>query len=94
MYKEKLSLHLYICIPVSLRCRSYEMNYWNNNPADIYQLKVNNRNTRTRCGICSKLTINIPEQRHRPSVSIVNFEHVIAGWAPIGKSTGFVDSVF
>ena len=24
--------------------------------------KVNNRNTRTRCEICSKLTIKIPEQ--------------------------------
>ena len=27
--------------------------------------KVNNRNTRTRCEICSKLTINIPERHHR-----------------------------
>ena len=27
-------------------------------PADIYMLKGNNRNTRLRCGICSKLTIN------------------------------------
>ena len=27
-------------------------------PAGIYLLKVNNRNTRTRCEICSKLTIN------------------------------------
>ena len=32
-------------------------------PAGIYLLKLNNRNTRTRCGICSKLTINIPERR-------------------------------
>ena len=30
------------------------------NPAGIYLLKVNNRNTRTRCEICSKLTIKIP----------------------------------
>ena len=45
-------------------------------PAGIYLLKVNNRNTITRCEICSKLTIKIPERR----VSIVNFEHVIAGW--------------
>ena len=46
--------------------------------ADIYLLKVNDRNTRTRCKICSKLTIKIPEQRHwRPSgVFIVNFEHI------------------
>ena len=31
--------------------------------AGIYLLKVNNRNTRTRCEICSKLTIKIPERR-------------------------------
>ena len=37
--------------------------------------KVNNRITRTRCEICSKLTIKI--RRH---VSIVNFEQVNAGW--------------
>ena len=50
----------------------------NRYPASIYLLKVNNRNTRTRCEICSKLTINIPEQsrwRHF-DVFIVNFEHV------------------
>ena len=33
------------------------------NPARIYLLKVNNRNTRTRCEICSKLTIKTPERR-------------------------------
>ena len=32
-------------------------------PAGIYLLKVNNRNTRIRCEICSKLTIKIPERR-------------------------------
>ena len=69
----------------------------NSNSAGIYLLKVNNRNTRIRCEICSKLTIKIPERRqwdrsgifivhfehisHLVStVSIVNFEHVIAGW--------------
>ena len=36
-------------------------------PADNYIFKVNNRNTRTRCGICSKLTIK---------AFIVNFEHI------------------
>ena len=45
-------------------------------PAGIYLLKINNRNSRTRCEICSKLTIKTAERRH---VSIVNFEHVIAG---------------
>ena len=49
-------------------------------PAGICLVKVNNRNNRTRCEICSKLTIKIPERRHSPCsiVSIVNFEHVIA----------------
>ena len=31
-------------------------------PAGIYLLKVNNRNTRTRCEIYSKLTIKTPER--------------------------------
>ena len=35
-------------------------------PAGIYLLKDNNKNTRTRCVICSKLT----------GVFIVNFEHI------------------
>ena len=26
--------------------------------------KINNRNNRARCEICSKLTINIPERHH------------------------------
>ena len=44
-------------------------------PAGIYLLKVNNRNTRTRCEICSKLTIKTPERR-RSGVFIVNFDHI------------------
>ena len=31
-------------------------------PASNYMFKVNNRNTRTRCEICSKLTIETLEQ--------------------------------
>ena len=48
------------------------------NPAGIYLLKVNNGSTRTRCEICSKLTIKIPERRHwrRSGIFIVNFEHI------------------
>ena len=48
------------------------------NPAGIYLLKVNNRNTRTRCEICSKLTIKTPERRQwrRSGVFTVNFEHI------------------
>ena len=33
-------------------------------PPGIYLLKVNNRNARTRCEICSKLTMKILKQRH------------------------------
>ena len=36
--------------------------------------KVNNRTARTRCEICSKLTIKTPERRS--GVFIVNFEHI------------------
>ena len=47
------------------------------NPASIFLVKVNNRNTRTRCEICSKLTIKIPERCHcrRSGDFVVNFEH-------------------
>ena len=43
-------------------------------PDDIYLFKVNNRNTRTRCEICSKLRIKTPERRS--GVFIVNFENI------------------
>ena len=54
---------------------------WNEgwiSPAGIYLLKVNERNTITRCEICSKLTIKTPERRrwHSCGVFIVNFEHI------------------
>ena len=41
-------------------------------PTGIYLLKLNNRNTRTRCGICSKLTIKIPERRMVSKMSVCN----------------------
>ena len=46
--------------------------------AGIYMLKFNNRNTKTRREICSKLTRKIPERRHwrRSVIFIVNFEHI------------------
>ena len=48
------------------------------NPANIYLFKVNNKNTRKRCEINSKLTIKTPERRQwrRLGVFIVNFEHI------------------
>ena len=47
-------------------------------PANIYLFKVDNRNTRKSCEICSKLTIKTPEPRQwrRSGVSIVDFEHI------------------
>ena len=47
-------------------------------PAGNYMFNVNNRDTRTRCEICSKLTTKTPERRQwrRSSVFIVNFEHI------------------
>ena len=47
-------------------------------PACTYLLKVNNRNTRSNCEICSKLTVKTTKQRHwrRSGVFIVNFEHI------------------
>ena len=47
-------------------------------PAGNYMFKVNNRNTRAKYEICSKLTIKTPERRHwrRSGVFIVNFEHI------------------
>ena len=47
-------------------------------PAGIYLLKVNNRDTRARCEICSKLRIKIPKrwQLRRFGIFIVNFEHI------------------
>ena len=61
--------------------------------------KVNNRNTRTRCEIWSKLTIKTKEQCYFTtcfSAFIVNFEQVNVNWedAKSFKSTGRVLSFF
>ena len=42
----------------------------------IYLLKVNNRNTRPRREICSKLTIKTPGYVTGSGVFIVNSEHI------------------
>ena len=54
-------------------------------PAGNYIFKLNNKNTRTRCKICSKLTIKTPERRYwrRSGIFIVNFEQVNVGWGRI-----------
>ena len=48
-------------------------------PAKNCLLKVNNKNTRKWCEILSMLTIKTPNRRQwcRPSVLIVNFEHIL-----------------
>ena len=40
--------------------------------------KVNNRNTRRRCEICSKLALKTPEQRQWRCSGVfnINFEHI------------------
>ena len=53
-------------------------------PAGNYMFKVNNGNTRTRCEICSKLTIKTPGCRS--GVFFVNFEHIWAGKCRLGHS--------
>ena len=49
-----------------------------NLPANICLFKVNNKNTRKRCEICSKLIIKTEEWRqwHHSDIIIVNFEHI------------------
>ena len=46
------------------------------NPANIYLFKDSNKNPRKRPDICTKLTIKIPERRHKgcSGVFINNFE--------------------
>ena len=48
-------------------------------PAGINLPKVNNKNSRTRCEICSNLTIKTLErcQWRRSGAFIVNFEHIL-----------------
>ena len=47
-------------------------------PANIYLFKINNRNIRKRCEICSKLTIKPPERHHwrHSGVFLVNFKQI------------------
>ena len=40
-------------------------------PVDNYMLKASNRNTKTRCEICSKLTIKTPERHQNDAIGIV-----------------------
>ena len=58
------------------------------NPAGNYMFKVNNRNTRTRCEICSKLTIKTPERRNymlKIYTFIMNFNNVTSFCYKVGQ---------
>ena len=75
LYKTDL-IHFYVASQV---ISIWSLHYGNIlAPVRIYILKVNNRNTRIRCEICSKLTLKIPEQCQwrRPGIFLVNFEHI------------------
>ena len=49
------------------------------NLAGIYLLKVNSRNSRTKCETCLRLIIKTPERRQwcRSGAFSVNFEHIL-----------------
>ena len=51
------SCKIYPCLFI-LSCNELELF-----PVNIYLFKVNNRSTRKRCEICSKLAIKTPERR-------------------------------
>ena len=57
---------------------AWKIQFTNFIPAGIYLLKFNSTNTRTRCEICSKLTIKITLRRQcrQSGVFTVNFEHI------------------
>ena len=44
-----------------------KQNYRTFNPSVLYVLKRNKRSTKTRCEICSKITIKTPERRQMTS---------------------------
>ena len=72
----------------------FSLKYLSHLPAGNYMFKVNNRNSRARCEICSKLTIKLPERhywrhlvpvlfsitRFCSSLSIINFGQLNANW--------------
>ena len=65
-----------------LACTLYRGRYkifrYKFNPANIYMFQDNNRNTRHRCEISSKLTIKTTKRRRRRSgVFIVNIEPIL-----------------
>ena len=60
--------------------QSLETGIANSNPVKMYLFKVNKKDTRKRCKICSELTIKTLEGRQwrRSDVFIVNSEHILS----------------
>ena len=78
-WSEKLAAES--CFPKIAKYNNYELTLISFsiliiNPAGIHLLKANNRNTRTRCEICSKSTIKTWRQWRRSGVFIINFERI------------------
>ena len=63
--------------PKKVTCHFLLLCVSNNYPTNIYLFKLNNRNSRKRCKICSNLTIKTPDQHHFwwPEKTIIN-----SGW--------------
>ena len=70
---------------------SAAINSFLDNPASIYLFKVSNRNTRTMCEICSKLTIKTPEEYlwFRSAASIADLERLGIFWKSSGVFRGY-----
>ena len=72
-WKDELLLHAYIPETVAgvffiIKLKLKVNIVWNwAHPPGKYMFKVNNRNTRTRCEICSKLTIRTSKRRQTSS---------------------------
>ena len=68
---EPFALKHYLFL-LEVSSKMFDRNFY---PTGIYLLKVDNRNSRTRCEIWSKLALKTPERRHwrRSGVLIVNF---------------------
>ena len=67
----KIFVHLLIVAVVS-NFKVFKLIGWD--PANTDLFKVNNRNSKKKCEICSKFTIKTAERHY--GVFIVNFEHI------------------
>ena len=79
VYNDHTTVFKQIVVNVLWKLKGVEngtWNIWNYYLANIYLLKVNNRNTRKRCKNSSKSTIKTAFS----SISIVDFEQVNVSW--------------